>query len=120
MDQQIIYARTNAEFLNKVFGTNYSQWMRGRWYKDYDTMVWMIRLDGVERQGWINKRINDTIIVEKFIGRQAPSYTGERERKYRIVVNVIGDGSNRKYHILGTYRFRFDLSTPKEHVLEKI
>ena len=38
--EQIVYARTNAEFLNEAFGTDYKAWMRSRWEYDEDTWVW--------------------------------------------------------------------------------
>ena len=50
-----VYATSNADFLNKTYGTNYKSFMRGRYPLDAQTWVWMIRLDAKERQGWRNR-----------------------------------------------------------------
>ena len=34
--EQIVYARTTAEFLNETFGTDYKAWKRSRWEYDED------------------------------------------------------------------------------------
>jgi hypothetical protein len=41
------------------------------------------------------------------------------ERRYRIVVNVIDAPLGREYHILGKYKFDFENSTHKKHILIK-
>ena len=118
--QQIVYANTNAEFLNKVFGTNYKAWMRGRWEYSKDTWVWMIRLDGKCRQNWRNRIINENEIWEEYIGTETPTYRHEPERKYRIVVGIEKGNLGREYHILGKYRYDAEKSTIGRNVLIKV
>lgn len=61
---ELIYANTHAEFLNKAFGTTYKGWMKAYWiYNEY--MVWMIRFDGNVRDGWKNIIISDKEIEEE-------------------------------------------------------
>lgn len=49
-----IVAKTNAEFLNLLFGTNYKQYMRSIYNLSNDSVVWMIRIDSTERSGFKN------------------------------------------------------------------
>lgn len=37
-----IEARTNAEFLNLVFGTNYKQYMRSIYNYSNDSVIWIL------------------------------------------------------------------------------
>ena len=48
---EITYARTHADFLNKKFGTNYKAWMKSVYYLNDEYEVWMVRFDGVLRDG---------------------------------------------------------------------
>lgn len=118
--EQIVYANTNANFLNKVFGTNYKGWMRGRWEYDKDTWVWMIRLDGKVRQDWRNRKISENEIWEEYIGSETPTYRKEPERKYRIVVGIEEGSQGREYHILGKYKFDSEKSFVGRNVLIKV
>lgn len=118
---KIVYAKTHAEFLNKIYGTNYKNYMRGRWSYDYDTWVWMVRMDGAIRDGWVNKIINENEIHEEYVWAGEPGYTSDRERRYRIAVQIIDmPGGMRVYNILGKYRYDFAESTYKKHVLKKV
>ena len=117
---KIFYARTHADFLNQAFGTNYKAYYKGRWNYDDDTWVWMVRMDRQVRDGWVNRIISENEIWEEYIWDNAPSYRNEVERKYRIAVNIIDTSYGREYHILGKYKFDFEQSTSKKHVLVKI
>ena len=118
--KKIVYARTNAEFLNKTFGTSYKAYMRGRWEYDEETWVWMIRLDNRIRDGWHNRIISENEIWEEYLGNETPTYRGERERKYRIVVSIVENGTfGREYHILGRYRYDAEKSKLGCNVLIK-
>ena len=48
---EVIYAKTNAELLNRLLGTNYKAWMKAYRFLDNGEMLWMPRLDGVVRSG---------------------------------------------------------------------
>ena len=97
-----VRAGTHAEFLNKIFGTKFSQ-RRTCTYKYNNYLdVWMVKFSG--RTGeWENRLLeNGEIIHEKYTG----SYKVERVRStMRLAVSVEGDGANRIYVIKGVYRF---------------
>ena len=57
-----IVAKTNAEFLNLLFGTNYKQYMRSIYNLSNDSVVWMIRIDSTERSGFKNYFEDDYIV----------------------------------------------------------
>ena len=118
--EKIVHARTNAEFLNKAFGTHYQAWMKSRWEYDADTWVWMVRFDGRARQEWKNRVINENEIWEEYVGREAPTYTAVPEKKYRIVVEIIDGYSDRAYRIWGKFRYDFSKSGPGRHVLVRV
>lgn len=115
-----IWAKSNADFLNQTFGTNYKAFMRGRWNYSDNTWVWMVRMDGKVRQGWVNKIISDKEIHELYVSNDTPTYSNEPERKYRIVVQIIDHANIREYRLLGKYRFDFENSTKGKHILLKV
>ena len=116
---KIIYARTHADFLNQVFGTNYKQYMRGRWKYNDSTWVWMVYMDGKVRNDWRNRIVsNDEIWEERVCGDT--DYHGEPEKPYRIVVRIVDTSRGREYHILGLYKFDFESCTSQKNVLRKI
>lgn len=73
---EVIYAKTNAELLNMLLGTNYKAWMRAYRFLDNGEMLWMPRLDNVIRSGWKNSMLNGKIIEEYVGGRPYPSEIG--------------------------------------------
>lgn len=117
---KIIYANTHAEFLNQAFGTDYKGYMKSRWGYDKDTWVWMVHIDGQIRAGWINTIINENEIREEYVWEDEPTYNNSIEKAYRIVANVIDHPHGREYHVLGKYKFDFNQSTNKKHILQKI
>lgn len=117
---KIVYAKTHAEFLNKVFKTNYAGYGRGRWPYDSDTWVWMVRMDDTVREGWVNKIIDTNTIWEEYVWPGTPSYSAQSERKYRIAVRIVDAARGREYHILGKYVFDFNNSTMSRHILKKV
>ncbi len=52
-ENEVFYAKTHAEFLNKNFATNYK--------------AWMIRFDGRNRDGWKNSYYGD-VIKDEILG----------------------------------------------------
>lgn len=115
-----IYAKTHADFLNQAFGTNYKGYMKSRWEYSQNTWVWMVRIDNQVRDGWVNRIINESEIWEEYVWNNEPTYSGEPERAYRIVANIKDEPSGREYHILGKYKFDFEKSTNKKHILKKV
>lgn len=99
--EEIVYARTNAEFLNKRFGTNYKQWMKSGWKYGDNTIVWMVYLDDIVRCGWKNTIVDKNTVREDFVGTEQdrlPEHDGISE-PYRIIVKK-GNGI---FQILGLY-----------------
>ena len=115
-----IYAKTHADFLNQAFGTVYNGYMKTRWSYDNNTWVWMVRIDNQIRDGWVNKIINENEIWEEYVFDGEPPYGNDKEREYRIVVNIIDTVYGREYHILGKYKFDFVQSTNKKHIYKKV
>lgn len=100
-----IVAKTNAEFLNLLFGTNYKQYMRSIYNISNDSVVWMIRIDSTERSGFKNY-FEDDYIVEYSSKNPTRSY-----KLYRYVFQIIEEDKKRKYVYLGKYRFCSEKST---------
>ena len=100
---EVVYARTNAEFLNKRFGTNYKAWMKCGWKYDDDTIVWMVPFDGKERYGWRNRIVDADTVREDYVGAESLKLDGHkyiRERRRIVVKKEEG-----RYTILGLYRY---------------
>ncbi|MBQ9777831.1 MAG: hypothetical protein IJW22_02790 [Clostridia bacterium] len=111
--EQIVYARTNAEFLNEAFGTNYKAWMKCGWNYDEDTIVWMVELDDKVRQGWKNTIVDVETVREDYLGREEDKLGGHRKLKnYRRIV-VKKDRKNGIYTVLGLYAYDFENSIEK-------
>lgn len=117
---RIIFAKTHADFLNEAFGTDYKAYMKSRWNYDSKTWVWMVRIDNKIRDGWVNKIISENEIWEEYVWDIEPTYTNEPERPYRIVAKIVDAPYGREYHILGKYKFDFEASTNKKHILRKV
>lgn len=60
----IVTARTYAEFLNKIFSTNYKAWYKSTYNYSDDTVVWIIRIDSKDRNGFKNYIEGNNIIEE--------------------------------------------------------
>ena len=94
---------TNAEFLNKYFGTNYKQWMRCTYNVSKDTVVWMVNIDGSVAMGWSNVLLPDgKTIEERFVwdlSRQIPPHR-HIDYNYRIVVD-----KSKNYKVLGFFKY---------------
>ena len=105
---EVVYARTNAEFLNKRFGTKYKAWMKCGWKYDSDTIVWMIPFDGKERCGWRNRIVDADTVREDYVGEKSLMLDGHRHinEYHRIVVKKEAE----RFVILGLYRYDFENS----------
>lgn len=63
---------SNAQFLNKNFGTNYKAWMRCGWKYDDNILVWMVNINGTISAGWKNIITNENTVHEIYVGE--PEY----------------------------------------------
>ena len=101
--EKIVYAKTNAEFLNKVYGTNYKGWMKSGWKYDNNTIVWMVHLDDKVRCGWRNTIVDNHTVREDFVGPESERLEGHNgiNEPYRIIVKK-GDGC---FQIFGLYKY---------------
>ena len=117
---KIVYARTNAEFLNKTFGTNYDGWMKCGWNYDESTVVWMVEFDDKVRQGWRNTIVDRNTVREDYVGKEADKLPSHRILwgKRRIVVKKEREFG--RYIIYGTYRYDFEKSENNARVWVKI
>ena len=107
---KIVYARTNAEFLNEAFGTNYKSWMRCGWDYDPDTIVWMVELDDKVRQGWKNTIVDSNTVREDYVGNESEKLgSHKRLKNYRRIV-VKKEAKYGRHLILGLYRYDFENS----------
>jgi len=90
---------TNAEFLNKNFGTHYSYWKPCTWEYSSTLKVWMVEFDGRVRYGWKNE-IDGNRVIEHFVGKKMlPNHQSFTET-YRLVVN-----KTKGHAILGVYKY---------------
>ncbi len=95
----IIVARTHAELLNKVFGTNYDSWMKSTYDYNYNTTVWMIAIDKEFRSGFCNYFDENNNIIEYSKTKNTRSL-----KDYRLVFEIDKSGAYRKYIYHGKYK----------------
>lgn len=103
----IFYADTHADFLNKAFGTNYRQWMKSVWKYDDNAIVWMVRFDKETRDGWRNSFINENELLEENLILTRTKYDGAPLRELlslrRIVIAIDESGYRRRYIFKGVF-----------------
>ncbi len=65
---EFVKARTNAEFLNRLIGTNYKAWMKCgyRINGDPDNILWFISFDGIKNKAGFCNYYDGEIIVEEY------------------------------------------------------
>lgn len=113
---ETIYAKTHAEFLNKVFGTQYKAWMKSVWSYNSNYIVWMVCFDGKIRDGWKNtfigwdeiKEENNDYNKKYYDGQPLPYYTYQK----RIVIEIDNTSFARKYIFRGVYQYDKEKSNP--------
>lgn len=122
---EIIRARTHADLLNELFGTNYKAWMKCTYPYSYDSFVWMVRFNEVNKStGWENVEISPNYVIEKnhngiltFEGGSVTEILADK----RIVFQIVGDGVFRKYIFKGIYKYDNSKGNPiLERYLKKI
>lgn len=101
------FAKTHAEFLNKVLGTTYLQWMKSVRNYDSKTIIWMMRFDKETRDGWGNSFIGANELLEENLkpGRTTYDKTNLKEhlKLRRIVIAIDESGYHRKYIFKGVF-----------------
>ena len=118
-----IYANTHADFLNQAFGTNYKAWMSCVWQYNEDTIVWMVRFDHINREGWRNvfetkERIKEENLYEKKIWDGIPM---SKLVNYKRIVIEVKDDIPKKYIFRGIYKYDEENSDPYVvHYFDKI
>ena len=123
---EFVYARTHAELLNELLGTNYKAWMKSSIMLPDGKRLWMIRLENVvSDSGWKNQLVSDSRIVEEKIGefKFADHGTAFGSGKYfedRVVFDLVPFGSHRKYVFRGVFRINLELSSVNKNVWDKI
>lgn len=103
---------TNAEFLNKNFGTDYKGYMKCGWNYNSEILVWMVRFDKTTNAGWQNSIVDDETVDESFIDSLGNQLENHKEvcEKYRLVVD-----KSQNYKILGLYKYDTLNSSEKTH-----
>ena len=127
---EYVYARTHAELLNELLGTNYKGWMKDHIILS-DKMLWMIELGNfVSSSGWMNRLVGDKV-SEKLVDKKFETHTTYKTapkveqmtswRFYdRIVFDVEKGGSVRKYIFRGVFRPNPEESTINENIWDLI
>ena len=112
---EFIYARTNAEFLNKAFGTEYKGWQKSSWKYDDEWSVWMVRF-GKTDGGWNNTFVSNFCIKQdnllkrkEFDGKPIALAT----TKKRIVFEIDESSFTRKYIFRGLFVYDEENSDPE-------
>ena len=129
----IIIAKTHADFLNQLLNKNYKAFMQcglalpdGKW-------LWMIELSHKpSKSGWKNMLIGDCL-VEEFVGDDFDydshnTYLGWKKEKalplpyypYRVIFEVIKFNGYRQYVFRGVFMINEEKCTVKKNVWTKI
>lgn len=129
---EVVYARTHAELLNELLGTNYKAWRKSGIRLPDGRCLWMIELGNfVSTSGWINRLVGMNKISEKHIGRNF-SFEGHNTYKgaiidrqswgptERVVFDMDKSGSLRKYVFRGVFRLNKEESTIDENIWDLI
>ena len=118
-EERTISARTNAEFLNEVVGTNYKQWYKSGYILTSNTIIWMPRINGENHSNWINIWFDNNTIHEEYVGNSAFQDTRVKH-PYRIVAEIIDDRyCGRKYKICGIFKYIKEESTITKHIWKR-
>ncbi len=116
----IFYADSNADLINKLFLTNYTEWKSAIWPKTPNTAIndkyalWMIYFNEIKTSGWVKTYEGDRIKSEKVNpnlsdnGRQNDSSSLS---KYKIVMSIEDTRLGKRYVFKGVYRYNKRLSS---------
>lgn len=129
---EVVYAKTHAELLNELLGTDYKAWMKSSIKLPDGKLLWMIELGNfVSASGWINRQVGFDKISEKHIGTEFDfdahnTYKGAIIDRQpwncadRVVFDMIKSGTSRKYVFRGVFRLNKESSTVDENIWELI
>lgn len=118
-EKRTVCARTNAEFLNEVVGTNYIQWYKSGYTLSSNTIIWMPRITGKICMGWRNIWLDENTILEEFLGGDYRSDPAVKH-PYRIVAEIIDDRyRGRRYKICGIFKYIKEESTSTKHLWKR-
>lgn len=118
-----IEVRTNYGLLNNILGLNYNGWQKGYFILSKDSYIWMISLNGKEKQGWINKINNDGTITEDYLYEKDDSSTfslGITHTKRFIFDKIICGNQTLHFVFLGVYELVEKSNKDKHRILKKI
>ena len=122
---QIIAVSKNGQLLNYIFGTNYKEWMKARWFFKDGLIVWMGYIDGKIRNGWKNYEIDNTIIEENVYKRTEYDNHGIKAllhaEPYRIVFQKSFSNGKNCFIVKGVYKTDIEKSDAQTlHFYNKI
>ena len=129
---EYIYAKTHAEFLNELLGTDYKAWMKSSIMLSDEKRLWMIDLGSfVTPSGWQNVLIGNNKISEKHIAKDFAfenhnTYWGAKEARKewgpdtRVVFDIVKTSCSRKYIFRGVFRLNKEESSVRENVWDLI
>ena len=129
---EIVYARTNADLLNEVLGTNYKAWMKSSIMLPDNKRLWMIELGNfVTTAGWKNTLLGGTKLSEIHVGGDYTfdshnTYWGARQSgkswgpEIRVVFDIVKGSYSRKYIFRGVFRLNREESSISENVWDLI
>ena len=117
---ETFHFQRNYELLNELEGSDYRAWMKSTYHLSDEEFIWMIAIDGKERNGWINSWQGEKIIERYVGGRPEPSnlYEGFND-KHRLVFEKCNNGHERYFVFRGIFQIEAG-SSPTNRVLHII
>ena len=108
------FARTNAQFLNEIFGTNYNQYFKSTWRYNSTIDIWMVPFNTC-RDGFSNYIMNGGEEIIEICYEAA-----KRKLFPHSYMRVAVKKDNGYFSILGLYRYCPEKSDLKTHVYKKV
>ena len=125
---EYVLARTHAQLLNELLGTNYKSWMKSGYNLPDGKLIWMIELGNfVSSSGFINRLTTFDRISEKHVekdyayGTHSTYKSAVLNNSYkkfadRVVFDIIKGETSRKYIFRGVFRLNEEESTVEENI----
>ena len=110
----------NYELLNELLNKNYRAWMRSTYHLSDEEFIWMIAIDGKERNCWINSWKGEKIVEQYVGGRPEPSnlYEGFND-KQRLVFEKCNNGHELYFVFRGIFQME-EGSSPRNRILRLV
>lgn len=103
----VIYADTHAEFIRKTFDPDCTSLRSSVYTYDKNTIIWMVRFDQKNREGWRNSFIGENELLEENLVSTRKKYDGtplhEHLKLRRIVMAIDESVFRRKYIFKGVF-----------------